>query len=86
MMTETVLHSKEFKAEELTGEIWTDLEKRLKDHDWYYAFSDDHGVWQAGEKSRRVLLDLLGEAAKIDTPKARRMFKRYAPPGCSIPV
>lgn len=87
MMTETVLHSMAMpKAEDLTGEIWTDLEHRLKEHDWFYAFSDDHRVWKAGELSRSILLKLMQEAAKIDPYKARKMFKRHAPPGCSVPV
>lgn len=84
-MMET-LHSKEFQAGELTGDIWVDLEKRLKDHDWYYAYSDDHRVWMSGEKSRALLLGLLGEAAKVDVYKARKMFGKYAPPGSSVPI
>ena len=86
-MNDGVLHSTAMpKKEDLTGEIWTDLEKRLKDHDWYYAFSDDHRAWCSGEESRRIMLNLLNEAAKIDSYKARKMFARYAPPGCSVPV
>jgi hypothetical protein len=86
-MNDVVLHSKAMpQKEDLTGEIWTDLEHRLQNHDWYYAFSDDHRVWQAGEASRRILLNLMSEAVKIDAYKARKMFARYAPPGCSIPA
>jgi predicted phosphohydrolase len=87
MMTETVLHSMAIpKAEDLTGEIWTDLEHRLKSHDWYNAFSDDHRVWMAGETSRGILIKLMQEALKIDPYKARKMFLRYAPPGCAVPA
>jgi hypothetical protein len=25
--------------------------KRLKNHDWYYSYSDDHRVWRAGADS-----------------------------------
>ena len=29
--------------------------KELAHHDWYYYFSDDHGVWQRGEsESSRI--------------------------------
>jgi len=87
MMIETVLHAQAMpKAEDLTGEIWTDFEHRLKNHDWFYAFSDDHRVWQAGELSRSILLKLMQEAVKVDAYKARKMFARYAPSGCSIPA
>jgi hypothetical protein len=67
-------------------DIWANLEDHLKTHDWYYAFSDDHRVWQAGEQARHVLLDLLNDANKVDADKARALFRRYAPPGCSVPV
>jgi hypothetical protein len=86
-MNDGVLHSTAMpKKEDLTGEIWTDLEQRLKNHDWYYAFSDDHRVWQSGEASRHILLNLMNEAVKIDPYKARKMFARYAPPGCAVPA
>jgi hypothetical protein len=35
-----------------------DLEKYkklLKEHDWYYQYSDDHSVWRAGSHSHNVL-------------------------------
>jgi 6-phosphogluconate dehydrogenase (decarboxylating) len=87
MMTETVLHAMAMpEAEDLTGEIWTDLEHRLKSHDWFYAFSDDHRVWQSGELSRSILIKLMQQAVQIDPHKARKMFKRHAPPGCAVPA
>jgi hypothetical protein len=28
-----------------------EYKKELQQHDWYYEFSDDHGVWQRGERA-----------------------------------
>lgn len=30
----------------------------LSRHDWYYYFSDDHGVWQRGEAESSQILNL----------------------------
>ena len=30
-------------------------EKKLKAHDWYYQYSDDHGVWRAGKAAHDAL-------------------------------
>lgn len=29
--------------------------KRLKAHDWYYQYSDDHSVWRAGSSEHNIL-------------------------------
>ena len=34
--------------------------KSLKGFDWYYAYSDDHGVWQSGHNKQRVLVETRG--------------------------
>lgn len=34
----------------------------LKDHDWYYSFSDDNSVWERGEKKQRELALLSKES------------------------
>jgi hypothetical protein len=45
----------------------------VKNHDWYYNFSDDHGVWVRGER----------ESAKIDaalkngTDDMKRVYNDY---------
>jgi hypothetical protein len=38
----------------LTAEFWDACEA----HDWYYNFSDDHGVWRRGEDERKRLIAL----------------------------
>ena len=35
-----------------------DFLEKLKAHDWYYAYSDDHRYWTAGSKQRKELLAL----------------------------
>ena len=37
------------------------LFQRLKNHDWYYGYSDDHRVWQRGRQRQQELIrDLEG--------------------------
>lgn len=43
-----------------------DLWDQLNRHDWYYTFSDDHGVWLRGEAERNRLNGL---AASIEGGK-----------------
>ena len=37
------------------------LMERLKRHDWYYAYSDDHRVWKAGLNEERKLKGLVAD-------------------------
>tara|TARA_A100000164_G_scaffold301265_1_gene276390 strand:+ start:58 stop:393 length:336 start_codon:yes stop_codon:yes gene_type:complete len=37
------------------------LMQRLKRHDWYYAYSDDHRVWKSGLNEERRLNGLVAE-------------------------
>jgi hypothetical protein len=32
-----------------------EYKKELQQHDWFYQFSDDHGVWQRGERESTTL-------------------------------
>ena len=43
------------------------LIKRLKSHDWYHAYSDDHRVWRAGSNSQRKLTQ---ELSSLKCPHA----------------
>ena len=38
--------------------IIKDYITKLENHDWSYTFSDDHDVWQKGDRSRQELLAL----------------------------
>lgn len=37
----------------------------LADHDWFYEFSDDSGVYRIGEESEKTLKDLAESDAKL---------------------
>ena len=32
-----------------------EYKKLLSDHDWHYNYSDDHGVWQRGERESAAI-------------------------------
>ena len=34
---------------------------KLRRHDWFYEYSDDHGVWQRGQAARYELRQLAKE-------------------------
>jgi len=59
--------------EEVVETPFERFERLLSHHDWYYSYSDDHGVWSAGERRSREIrcqLDTLksgnfGEAAQL---------------------
>lgn len=46
----------------------------LKNHDWFYEFSDDHSVYQRG---REAFMQLLQAQKKLD-PKYE-IWNQYAP-------
>ena len=37
------------------------LMEQLRNHDWYYAYSDDHRVWTRGEQENKRLRALLAD-------------------------
>ena len=41
------------------------LLERLTNHDWYYAYSDDHRVWKRGDHRHK---DLYNELVKRECP------------------
>ena len=43
----------------------TSLLERLTNHDWYYAYSDDHRVWKRGDQRHK---DLYNELVKRECP------------------
>ena len=47
--------------------------QRLVNHDWFYHFSDDHRVWQAGEQNREQLI-----ATSKKSEIAARMYRAFA--------
>lgn len=66
------------------SEVVTDDHSRLivllKNHDWYYSFSDDQSSWYNGnaiEKKIHCLVDLLGEDGV-------RLYNEHAPEQFSL--
>jgi hypothetical protein len=39
-----------------------DYDSRLRLHDWYYQYSDDHGVWCRGDSEQTALVDRIKES------------------------
>jgi hypothetical protein len=57
---------------------WEFYENQLKNMDWYYAFSDDHRVWCAGEAAIAELKTLCNNLSKEDAARARELWEKYA--------
>jgi hypothetical protein len=50
-----------------------DFKKLLANHDWYYHFSDDHGVWQRGEREVAEIKFALKDASD----EMKKMYNEY---------
>jgi hypothetical protein len=59
---------------------WNKLERTLQHHDWFYAYSDDGGVWRRGQAAFDQLKRELDDAATISPEWVNTMWDRYAPP------
>ena len=56
------------------------LEKQLKSHDWYYAYSEDSRVYKNGADEREEIhleMEYLGKIGKKD--EADELFDKYQP-------
>lgn len=57
-----------------------ELALQLKQHDWYYEYSDDHGVWQRGDnkanwiRSEIKYLNSLGLEEQVQA-----LWEQYCP-------
>ena len=58
------------------------LERLLQFHDWYYDYSDDHSVWQRGQREH----DAIGEeqrrlihVVKVPVDEILELTHKYAP-------
>lgn len=52
---------------------------QLKAHDWFYQYSDDHRVWQAG----RDVMEQLRAAQRLLDPQGL-IWNEHAPKECRI--
>jgi hypothetical protein len=59
------------------------LERELARCDWYSHFSDDHGVWAAGE---RHMAEIRALTEKVPVETARALWAKYAPADATCPV
>jgi hypothetical protein len=61
------------------------FETDLKRHDWYFDYSDDHGVWVRGMSSvdrlRRIHAELVAEGLMAE---ANALWNKYAPDSMGI--
>lgn len=57
-------------------------EQKCKYHDWYYAYSDDHRYWMAGEKSIKELIQMGKTLDELGQSFHRQnIYNRYCPWG-----
>ena len=42
-----------------------DLAEHMELHDWYYSYSDDHGVWQRGLESVKIMTAKMNELKEL---------------------
>lgn len=42
-----------------------DLADHMDTHDWYYTYSDDHGVWQRGVESAKHMTAMMNELKEL---------------------
>ena len=52
-----------------------DFATKLKNHDWYYAYSDDHRYWSAGNRQSRELRSL---HATLECPYDMSLLSKWA--------
>lgn len=53
-----------------------ELATRMKNHDWYHSFSDDHGVYMRGVRDAQEIQEHL---VTIPCPVAYHLMKEYCP-------
>lgn len=57
-----------------------EFEVLLKNHDWYYDFSDDHRVWQRGKaKGLEIVAARQELAAQGFDNQAEELYNKYCP-------
>tara|TARA_R110000868_G_scaffold203167_1_gene450988 strand:+ start:401 stop:637 length:237 start_codon:yes stop_codon:yes gene_type:complete len=55
-----------------------DFKKLLDNHDWFYNFSDDHGIWVRGERQVAEIHHVLLQNNNIEMKKLyNEYYARY---------
>ena len=61
-------------------DILVKLEEKMKRHNWYYHYSDDHRYWSAGQASMDEIVKLEAEALKSGFDEAvDKLRVKYCP-------
>ena len=58
------------------------LERLLQFHDWYYNYSDDHSVWQRGQREHDAISEeqrRLIHEVKVSVEEILELTHKYAP-------
>jgi len=60
------------------------LEKGLKEHDWTYEMSDDHGYWTSGTNQRSLIKAQVKKLYEMGLGKKTEVlfYKHYPVDGC----
>ena len=66
-----------FNTEPAFENLWDYYEHLLKTFDKHYEMSDDHRVWSAGEKHRKIMDAVFNELNKIDADRVVLYHKIY---------
>lgn len=63
----------------LTNKIETkeQLEERLKKHDWYFEYCDDHSKWSKGNADLKQINKALNELC--EEQEAKDLYNKYCP-------
>ena len=59
--------------------IWKEFEERLKGHDWFYYYSDDHSVYLRGQNADYRLVMMFNELSEVDEKRATELWNAHCP-------
>lgn len=60
-------------------ELWEHYETCLRAFDWYYSYSDDHGVYQAGTEQQAHVHALRTKLTEVDADRANALYEKHSP-------
>jgi len=61
------------------------LEKELKEHDWTFQYSDDHGYWSNGISEQKRIKKMVEDAYAEGIDPWRVFYEFYPVDGCDEP-
>jgi hypothetical protein len=57
---------------------WIEFENNLKQHDWYFEYSDDGRVWRAGKEAQGRIRHQRNSLVQVDPERANQLYEKYA--------